>query len=45
MGVFNYNYLPKTDSGYIRYNLTTKADFQNKIMPIIRYFRAILITV
>ena len=45
MGVFNYNRLLKTDLGYTRYNSTTRADFQNKITPIARYSRAILMTV
>ena len=45
MGVFNYNYLLKTDLGYIRYNLIIKADFQNKIMLIARYSRPMLMTV
>ena len=45
MGVSNYNYLPKTDSGYTRYNSTTRADFQNKITPTARYSRPTSTTV
>ena len=45
MGVFNYNYLLNLDSGYTKYSLIIRADFWNKIMLIIRYFRPMLITV
>jgi len=45
MGIFNYNRLLKTDLGYIRYSLIIRADFQNKITLIVRYFRPMLTTV
>ena len=45
MGAFNYNCLSNPDSGYTKYGSTTRADFWNKITPIARYFRPILITV
>ena len=45
MGAFNYNCLLNPDSGYTKYGLITRVDFYNKITPIARYFRPILITV
>ena len=45
MGAFNYNCLSNPDSGYTKYGSTTRADFWNKIMPIVRYFKPILMTV
>ena len=45
MGVFKYNCLLNPDSGYIKYGLTTRADFWNEITPIARYFRLISTTV
>ena len=45
MGASNYNCLLNPDSGYTKYGLITRADFQNKIMLIARYSKPILITV
>ena len=45
MGAFNYNYLLNPNSGYTKYGLITRVDFWNKITPIIKYFRPILITI
>jgi len=45
MGVSNYNRLLNLDLGYIKYGLTIRVDFWNKIMLIIRYSRPTLIIV
>ena len=45
MGASNYNCLLNLDLGYTKYSSTTRADFWNEIMPTVRYFRLILITV
>jgi hypothetical protein len=45
MGVSNYDRLLKIDSGYIRYGLIIRANFQSKITPTARYFGPTLIVV
>ena len=45
MGAFNYNCLLNLDLEYTKYGLIIRANFQNEITLIARYFKPILMAV